>query len=482
MLEILSHQYLRKIVSSNKIQWTHIYSFGRIISNCIKNNSTYLINSEIFLTNDWVFVILISLSLNKENSTFILSSKKIEFLIKHQIDNLKHVGIEFVYENDQIIFITHKIRLITLHDFLNDPNCFSFKNHRIVLSGIEEIKQDLKNYFKIKLTKDDWFECHKESETKNQYVMKNYNLLKTKFFSRRVFGNGNLFLDKKEISALSKLFFELNSFSQKFLRVHRALSQGWACWVRLDNENLEWELNLEPIDQISQIRELLTNNKFVFLSALRKDTFFQKYLKHQSIDLDLVINFKSDFEEKQISIYSPPKQMLPNNPLFINAISDKCKKLVIFQKGLSVILFNDEDLKTNFATKLASMLGKRVLLETIPSLDTQILCASFDWWIKNSFVIRIPDQIIIPLLPIPNMSEPINLITVAYNKKLNKDWFREFLLPEAIIKLERSISPLRRNSGKLVILDGRANKRKWGRLLLQSIQPAKQINYMLPFD
>ena len=29
---------------------------------------------------------------------------------------------------------------------------------------------------------------------------------------------------------------------------------------------------------------------------------------------------------------------------------------------------------------------------------------------------------------------------------------------------------------------GRVNKRNWGRLLLQNIQPSKQINYMLPFD
>ena len=65
---------------------------------------------------------------------------------------------------------------------------------------------------------------------------------------------------------------------------------------------------------------------------------------------------------------------------------------------------------------------------------------------------------------------------------LSQDWFRECFLPQARNKLERSISPLRRNSGKLVILDGRVNKRKWGRILLQNIQPSKQINYMLPFD
>ena len=71
---------------------------------------------------------------------------------------------------------------------------------------------------------------------------------------------------------------------------------------------------------------------------------------------------------------------------------------------------------------------------------------------------------------------------MSHNRNLSKDWFREFLLPEAIQKLERSISPLRKNAGKLIILDGRANKRKWGRLILQSIQPSIQINYMLPYD
>ena len=80
------------------------------------------------------------------------------------------------------------------------------------------------------------------------------------------------------------------------------------------------------------------------------------------------------------------------------------------------------------------------------------------------------------------MKEPINGINVSHYKKLTKDWFREFLLPEAIEKLEKSISPLRRNSGKLIILDGRANKRRWGRSILKSIEPLKQINYMLPFD
>jgi ATP-dependent DNA helicase DinG len=65
------------------------------------------------------------------------------------------------------------------------------------------------------------------------------------------------------------------------------------------------------------------------LSALREDNFFQKYLKKESLNIDLVMNFKSNFIENKILIYVPPRQMLPNNPMFTKNILDKSKKLII---------------------------------------------------------------------------------------------------------------------------------------------------------
>ena len=482
MLEILSHQYLKNFLRDYSINWKHIYSFGRIISKGIENDSTYLINSEIFSSHDWMSPILISLFLKEEDSTFILSKEKIQFLKTSQIDLFKNLGFNFILKNDQIIFANHHVRFITIQDFLNDPNSLNLKNHRIVYSGIENIKEDLKDHFRISLVKKDWTKNFQEFELINQKFIKVYDSLKKKFFIRKVLGNNYIYLDQKEISFLSNFFHKNSFFSHKFSSVNKALSQGWACWVKLNDANLDWNLYLQPIDELSHMEKFFSNNKFVFLSALRKDNFFQMYLKKHSLDIDLVINFKSNFEEKKISLYLPSKQLLPNNPLFTNSILDKCKKLILFRKGLTLVLSDDIDLKNNLATELASNYGKRVLLEEVPSRNNEILCSSYDWWITNSYLIQIPEQIIITLLPTPNMSEPFNAITVSYNKKISQDWFREFFLPQARLKLERSISPLRRNSGKLIILDGRANKRNWGRLLLQSIQPSKQIYYMLPFD
>ncbi|MBO6959890.1 MAG: DNA helicase [Prochlorococcus marinus CUG1438] len=482
MLEILSHQYLKNFLREKSINWEHIYSFGRILSKCIENNSTYLINSEIFSTHDWLPPVLISLFLKEENSTFILSEKKIQFIRECLINSFKNKGLNFIFKNDQIIFAGHNVRIITIQDLLKDLNSFNLRNHRIVYSGVENIKQDLENHFRISLEKKDWTKNLKEFESINQKNVNVYDSMKKKFSMRRGLGNCYINLDEKEISFFSTFFQENSSFSDKFLSINKALSQGWACWVKLSDENLDWNLYLQPIDELSQIKEFFSNNKFVFLSSLRKDNFFQMYLKRHSLYIDLVVNFKSNFKEKKILLYLPSKQVLPNNPLFTNSILDKCKRLILFRKGLTLVLSDDIDLKTNLATELASNYGKRVSLETIPSRSNEILCSSYDWWITNSYLTQIPEQIIVPLLPIPNMSEPINAITVSHNKKLSQDWFRDFLLPQARLKLERSISPLRRNSGKLIILDGRANKRNWGRLLLQSIQPSKKIYYMLPFD
>ncbi len=482
MLEIVCHQYLKKFIKSHPIDWNHIYSFGRIISKCLRTNETYLINSEVFSLNIWISPLLISLFLSEEDSIFVLSKEKIEVLKKNHLKDLKNVGFEFILENDQIIFSNNRVFLITLENLLIDSNISRFSNFRIVFSGIENIKDDLKSYFRISLSKKHWFNNFDSKLLANRRIVSKYNSLKKKFFLKKVLENDYIFLDSNEVKLLSNFFNEYASFSVQFQRVSDALSEGWACWVKLDNINFEWKLFLEPLDELSQIKKLLSNNKFLFLSALRKDNFFEEYLKKQSIKIGKVINFKSNFNEKSILLYVPPKQMLPNNPLFTQEILDKCNKLVIFSKGLTLVLSDDVDLKIQLATELASKHGRRVLLETIPTHNNQILCATYNWWIKNSCLVKIPEQIIIPLLPIPDMKVPINGINVSHYKKLDKDWFREFLLPEAIEKIERSISPLRRNSGKLIILDGRANKRRWGRSIMKSIEPSKQINYMLPFD
>ena len=288
-------------------------------------------------------------------------------------------------------------------------------------------------------------------------------------------------MDQSEINLLIDVFSKYENHSKKFLKIKNAFNAGWLCWVILDHNNFEWILNLEPIDELLEVRELFLQNNFLLLSSLRQDNFIDKYLRNLNLRIKK-IKFQGDFKEREIMIYAPSKQILPNNPLFTQSIVDKCKKLIVFRKGLTVVLSNDSDLKLNLATLLAAEYGQRVLLENKPELNNQILCASYDWWIKNKFLIEPPEQIIIPLLPIPSMGDPLVEIKVSHYKKQSKDWFREFLLLETFEKIDKVVPPLRRNSGKLIIFDSRINMRGWGRQILKIIQPSKIISYISPFE
>ena len=482
MLEILSHQCLKKFVNSHNINWEHIYSFGRIVSKGIQTKDNYLINSEIFSTDKWISALLISLFLYEENSTIVLPKEKITHLKKNQINNLKNFGFKFIFDNNRIVFPSHFIEVITFQDLVTKFNHCRFKKNRIIFTDIENIKKNLKSILRIQLSKSDWI-----SKTENRFSrinqnIKTYDSLKQKFFMRKIPNRDHIFLLESEIALLNNFFCENSSFSDKFFNVSKAISDGWACWVQIDDYNFEWILHLEPFDELFEIKHLLSKNHFIFLSAFRKDNFFKKYLNNHKIDINLEINFKSNFKEKDILVYAPYGQIVPNNPLFTKTIIEKCNKLMLFRKGISLILSNEANLKINIATELASIHGKSVLLENIPEKNNEILCSSFDWWIKNLDLIRVPELIIVPLLPLPNLDEPIHELTILMKKKNSLDWFREFLLPELIEKLEKSVSPLRRNSGKLIILDGRINKRQWGKNILETIQPSKKINYMFPFD
>jgi len=77
-------------------------------------------------------------------------------------------GVKLFLKNNQSMIANHYVRLITIQDLLNDPNSRNLRNHRIVYSGIEDIKDDLKNHFRISLLKKDWTKNFKEFEFINQ--------------------------------------------------------------------------------------------------------------------------------------------------------------------------------------------------------------------------------------------------------------------------------------------------------------------------
>jgi len=482
MLEAKTHKYLKEFSKKNPSNWKHLYTFGRLISSFVRKKENLLINSEIFLTEEWFPGILITLFLNKENSKFVLPANQLQFLLNEHLTLYKEIGFDFSVKNNQIIFSKHKIFIQSIGDLLDDYAQSNFEKQIIIFSDVGSLKKDLKNFLRITMHKKDWFNYVDLFSREKNELSKTYDFLKEKFFLRSLPNQTLMSLNIDEANFLKKVIKQNINYSDKFHKLNKAILSGWAFWINLDHDNFEWSLEVEPIKQFAEINELLSNNNMIFLSSLRRDNFFKKDLIKHDIKLTASISFKSSFIEKSITIYIPEKLLLPNNPSFTKLTIDSCKKFSFLSKGVSIFLSNEDSFKIRLATELAAIYGQRVLLEDHPKLDNQIVCSSYDWWTKNLHLICPPDQIIIPLLPFPNMIEPINQETISFLRSQSNNWFREFMFPESFQEIDKAVSPLRKNSGKLVILDGRISKRKWGRDMLKMIQPQKAITYMYPFD
>ncbi len=481
MLEAITHKYLKKFATKYPTEWKHIFSFSRIIASFLRKGDNLLVNSEIFLTDKWFLGVLIPLFLNQENSIFVISTDKLRCILNNYLPLLQEFGFNFVIKKNEIIFEKHKIFLTNIDNLINNHLKNEFTNQNIIFAEVDTFKTDLNRNLRINLFKKDWFSNSNKSSSYNQ-LTKTYDQLKKHFFLKAVSDQKQISLDMNEQRILNKIIFKYASKSEKFYKFKKAILSKWAFWVILDHNSFEWSLKAEPIDEIYEIKDLLLSNNLIFLSSFRKDTFFKKYFEKHNIKIKSVISFQSNFLEKNILIYVPSRLMLPNNPLFVKSTIDKCIRFSFLSKGVSIFLLNDSNFKIKLATELASIYGQRVFLENHPKSENQIVCSSYEWWINNFIAINPPAQIIIPLLPIPSMEEPINQQTVEFIRSKSQNWFKDFLQPQSFLKIDKAISPLRRNSGKLVFLDGRINNRKWGREILEMIQPHREISCIFPFD
>lgn len=148
--------------------------------------------------------------------------------------------------------------------------------------------------------------------------------------------------------------------------------------------------------------------------------------------------------------------------------------------GLKVLIIEDLPLKAQVASRLAAEFGSRVQVETLLGGDHRILITGWEFWQQHQQFLPPPHLLAIATLPIPSLEDPRVAGRVAYYKRLRQDWFRLYLLPEALNKLQRAIAPVRERQGVVALLDSRVLHRSYGQQILAGLSPYGRINYLEP--
>ena len=181
-----------------------------------------------------------------------------------------------------------------------------------------------------------------------------------------------------------------------------------------------------------------------------------------------------------LPLYAPQRQPLPNSPLYGQHLLDQCRRLILGQARLTVVLLDDAPLRRQLASSLAAEFGRRVDEESTAPEEHGVICCRWSWWLEHQERLPQPGQIVVALLPIASLEDPLTAARVAALRQQGRDWFRERLLPDALNRLQRGVAGLRRSGGRLAVLDGRLRGRSWGRQVFTALEPWVQLTRLLP--
>ncbi len=230
----------------------------------------------------------------------------------------------------------------------------------------------------------------------------------------------------------------------------------------------QFTLMAAPMDIRPYLKKLWSEHPVVLIGeALDPKKSAPTYRHRLGLEELTCLQFPSDCQD-ELQVWIPPRNTeLP----FYEWSTQVIEILALQAKGAMVVLLQDYSLRKRIGATLAAQFGSRVSLDKIPGTQRSITLCDWSFWEKNVPSSFAPEILVMLSLPFPDLQVPLVAAKVEKMKQQRKDWFRSYLLPEALGRLERGVSRIREHKGSVVVLDPRIHNPNYGYMLLESLDP-----------
>ncbi|GAB4443391.1 MAG: helicase C-terminal domain-containing protein [Cyanobacteria bacterium J069] len=263
---------------------------------------------------------------------------------------------------------------------------------------------------------------------------------------------------------------------------HHYQQPGQMIWTDINRRLGQFAIACAPVDLADLLRPVWTQQPIMLVGgAVDLETEASIYRQRIGLEDVTCLKFSPDRQHELIHLYLPDRFPLPNTPQFQPALMSEMRAMLaasVAQQGLTVVLVGDVPLRAQVGSQLAAEYGSRVQVEKTCLDESGILVCGWEFWREQQAVLPAPNLLVIATLPIPSLEEPLVSGRVAYYKQQRQDWFRLYLLPEALSELQRAIAPARESQGVVALLDTRVNYRSYGQQVLTALAPLARINYL----
>jgi ATP-dependent DNA helicase DinG len=269
-------------------------------------------------------------------------------------------------------------------------------------------------------------------------------------------------------------------------------------WVEIDKARGYFELKSAPLNIAPILREELWSQiPAVCTSATLGVGGDFAYFKHRvGLEDALELESPSPFDyQRQAVLYVPRYLPEPNQPEFALHAREAIKNILHLTQGRAFVLFTSYKGMNSaynvllgdlpFPLKRQGDLPRAQLVDWFKSTPNAVLFATSSFWEGVDVPGEALSCVIIDRLPFSVPDDPVVQAHVERLKMQGRDWFREYMLPEAIIRLKQGFGRLIRTTtdrGLVAILDNRLFTKNYGRTILTALPDCPRVRDLDRFE
>ena len=262
-------------------------------------------------------------------------------------------------------------------------------------------------------------------------------------------------------------------------------------WVELDRESGYFELQSAPLDISRDLAQLLWQERTAVLTSatLGVDGDFSYFRSQLGIKPETAqLNLASPFDYQAQARLYVPRLPEPNDPRYDRASQHAIEEILEASRGRAFVLFTSYRAmnaayqalapRLPYPTKVQGELPRTKLVEWFKETPNAVLFATSSFWEGVDVPGESLSCVIIDKLPFAVPDDPVVQAHVERLKMLGRDWFREYTLPEAILKLKQGFGRLIRtttDAGVVAILDSRLHTKYYGRQILKALPACGRV-------
>ncbi|AZB73507.1 helicase C-terminal domain-containing protein [Synechococcus elongatus] len=273
-----------------------------------------------------------------------------------------------------------------------------------------------------------------------------------------------------------------------WLRSQTNLPIAWQRWLQvptpavevahLVRETGQFQLRRQPL-AVAELAAPLWRDRPLLLAgeALDSNSAAPVWSNRLGLPTPTTAQFAGDRHAPGLRLFLPRQAVLPNTPHFQRALLHELRSLLLWLSNRSIVLIvDDQPLLQQVASALAAEWGSRVQVgASAQHPDNAIRLCSMATWLEQQPHHPTPAAIAIASLPFASAEQPLTAARIEFYQQQRWDWFRDFLLPDALARLQQAIAPLRKTGGLLAVYDGRLQRRSYGQAFLEAIAPSERL-------